>query len=438
MGIIKRPGNEYDFKENLLYPIKELYLTTDKGEKEIYRLVVNGSLFYAKCKINFKWNRPRLGDNKIHWADLQTLKLSDGVWHNSWTRDARDIKDFCIYGFYGDGFYLRNHNKYIKYEEEELSNILYGEAQWGDFEGWYTKKEGGEKIEKIRDIKSKTTLFDYKNKNTIPEITLYGHWKVHSFTIKVNIPEFYCKEKPSLKSKPTWQPSIKQMKKKFVFTVEENSRKEKFLVFHEVPVYTDIISFIEKRINRKSIKYVTWAKNILGNNAKLKQGPQKFLGWQVYDNDSSGFERSLWWNNDSDGDWTKPALKSYIVSAGNLGSGINTFYVYPCFQVLVIVLPAKTSSGKTIKGSGKFYTFTLPTANIWDEDTVVAVWKESITTYGGFIEKYLGFPHGYPDGYPKYHWKVTKREGIYSSYYNNDYYGYPYSSTIVIELKKDS
>ena len=451
---IKIAGDQY--KQNSEYYEQQIrHLIVDGVER--YRLVVGEGgtgttgLVYAKGKIHFNWNWPKLGDGETH----------PYIWKGRASVDTGAIS--TIYAFYKDGFYDTGHENWNKdtfyYYGKKLSEVVGGEGRDFDsywttgLKGWFTAPSGGKQIRSLNDVEEKTDLFNYKTKtDTIPEITLYAHWEVPKIKITVHNVKFYCKEKPKLSSKTSF--------------VYEGKRTTKSKSFYVLPC-SNIITEVNKRVSKP--RYVTWADHML-DNPKLRKGPQKFVGWYI-NNDFRGDtfrnlgDNETGWDHDND---------HLSIDVTTHGWHPNYFYkkdgnerfpdeptvenrkfdVYPCFEPLVIIrkTTSPTNKGKTI--GGKFYTIDL-LQEVYNSDNTIA--DEYVTLFDPSWPRELEgvnpnpFPHNgqtikeYDYYYEYVEWEPTYTEGyFYGTTYSSEYsdgtyrpgYRYYYGSTIVYTLKK--
>ena len=378
-----------------LVPIRRLMVQENGKNVEKYRVVCGGKLIYGKCKISFDLNWPILGDGKTH-------PYTEVNQQNSYYYIPKNV-----YAFYEDGFYQKRKRTnglddwFFKYADN-LMDIVKIEPWWAkEFQGWYTAKDGGTKITEI------SKLNDFFKKSDKSSIILYAHWVPITFTIHVHNVKFYYKPNKDIYSKTSF--------------VYNKQRTSKDVSFSNVLVYTDIISYVNKRITKP--KYVTWGNYYLDdtNNAnKLRAGPQKFLGWQIF-TDTSRFRRG-----EQNSDYVEGIYNSFTVVPGDVlfPSNIHTegplsfdnnvtFHVYPCFQVLVILDKAKLNNGRIV--GGKYFLLNLPR----HPEYITNHYVDKFTLSD--IRKRLKLSD---------HWRIIGDEGFYTQ--NNSYRGYSYSSTIVL------
>lgn len=421
---------------NNRYQQKEMR-TLIVNNAERFRLIVGNKLRYAKGKINFNLNWPILGDGKTHPIYVLDSRFPD-YYYSYDEYDGRIYTGNCIpkslYAFYEDGFYLKKKqnsstDEYFLYQKQNLLDLVKECPAWAkSFKGWFTAKEGGKKINTIKDINNSTDLFKYKKETSLPEITLYAQWELKKYTLNVCNIKFYCKENPAKSSWTQFEYNGKVYNGK---TAIEGAYEEKIPLI--VDAYTDIVSYLKKNI--KNPKYVTWAKNTLNNTksqTKLQKGPQKFLGWFISSR-SDEFRA-----NDNQGMYEE-IPSSFIIYPPH---DPLTYYIYPCFEVLVIIPQTKSpKTGKLMKE--RFYTF-----NLEDEKDPSGVWiVPTFPSGAAFVNHPLEacnvpFWHGYTtykkkDGYKvydsSYYWTYYRTEGYYR---NSERNGYFHSSTIILKMVK--
>lgn len=260
----------YDSNKNRV-PIRCLIV----NDTEKYRAVVGNRLIYAKGKINFDWNFPKDGSGEIV-SPFITNHIPKTVW-----------------GFYEDGFYIKNKNKNeysqwlktgqsLKTKTEEVwinkgyyisSRENYSLPYYLTFYGWATDKTNNRTkvVDSIEEIGRKTNLFKYSEDESLPEITLYGCWKVATYNLRIhNIRGLYGS-------------------KSFFTYYDEKDKKNKKtdsnITFRDILYGTDIFSYINKiiKVAPQYSALPDMDKTILfsekSDRQTLNKYPQKFLGW---------------------------------------------------------------------------------------------------------------------------------------------------------------
>lgn len=245
------------------------------NDTERYRLILNDyTLVYAKGWINFNINLP-----------------VDGSYRRIPYNYTYDTNQDGIYAFYNDGFYSQNNNSWSSKKDSLIkTNNLTSIA--ADFEGWYTEKDGGRQIDSIEDVFKYTTLFNYSENNSMPQITLYAKWKVHTYTVYIkNI----TREVEGRIGRST---------------IEYNGRRYSGdIPIRNILYNTDIISYLDSHTGSK--KFVSGARLDESEwQQDLREGLQGFLGWHTID--------------DAEGE----TLSSYRITQES--------YIYPQFQGLVV------------------------------------------------------------------------------------------------------
>ena len=296
---------------------------------EKYRLIINNQLIYAKGKINLVFYDDNEKDgNGVHLSEYQS------TW---WP--YRGVKYSDIYAFYQDGFYRSSDLK--KFDWNDLDALIpdfHLINKWpAKFKGWYTSKKGGLRINTIGDIFLYTNLFKYKEKNNLPEITLYAQWEWAFFTIRVH----------NIKRKQASSSCLYKGKTNTSYIIDT------FKVIYG----TDIIAYINERIT--NLKYVTWANNALdgtSNQQALRAGPQKFLGWlsvedpYIFHGSSLTLPDKMFAKEYA---FRKPD-GSFITDESEERDRICD--IYPVFEFLIIWKKVQTIKSKTILG-GYFKTY---------------------------------------------------------------------------------
>ena len=347
-------------------------------EKPVRRLMINGveryrlevrkrdfhkidsfssnELIYAKGKINLDWNWPKDGSGKIHGGGGAPLLVyvfykEEGFFYKDLWDDDKYLeyhwtpRGRSSYGSREKVKLLSQITEYYCVDERYFTLLNYSKKYLGfpegtEFKGWYTAKTGGKKIETVDDINRNTNLFKYKSKNILPEITLYGHWELPVYTLRIhNISKRGAKSSFECYDEKT---------KKWIRTTST-------FVFRKVLYGTNILSLINKWI--KNPKYVTWAYNALDGTSKqqaLRAGPQNFWGWcreknlrvmNVYDERTAVH---LLLKN-------KNQTKNDIDWVGGFWSDNdnNIIDIYPHFQPLVIYPKIELPNGEIYEG--KYY-----------------------------------------------------------------------------------
>ena len=282
----------------------------------------SNSLMYAKGKVNLDLNWPKDGRGEIQkgndWkfpSDIYVFYKEEGFFYKDWDGSYRRYS----FGFDYDPAY----NYRILEKLSELVTLYCAPYYSKDyyyylpagtkFKGWYTTKTGGKKIETIRDIANNTNLFDYKKTNVLPEITLYGHWELPTYTLKIcNI-------------------SRKNTKSSFEYYDEKTKkwiRTSGTVIFKKVLYNTNVHSFINKKI--RNPRYITWAYSALDGTSEqqeLRAGPQKFLGWTTKKKEMPGDHSATFYG------------VSFIWRDETL---------YPIFSNLIILKQSRLSEGSFI------------------------------------------------------------------------------------------
>lgn len=223
----------------------------DNADFEKYQLIIDNGysskLVYAKGWINFDKNLIKDGSNNL--IDYHNLQPD-------------------IYAFYDDGFYRYDANTEIWTSEgSNLSSFNNPTSTAAVFNGWYTEKNGGVKVNTIEDIWRRTDLFKHKSSLSIPTITLYAHWSIKTYTVYVkNITRTCFGNNYKTGRSSVWH---------------EGRRKTGQIVLRKIPYNTEIISYINSIISNPT--YITWAKDTLDkteHQQNLRSGKlQPFLGW---------------------------------------------------------------------------------------------------------------------------------------------------------------
>lgn len=221
--------------------------------EEKYRLEIMGEegsgLKYAKGWIDFDLNL--INDGSGNSIDYRSPYSSSDSWWSS------------IYAFFADGFYAYQNNSWIyKGLSLNFNNLISNAAT---FKGWYTQDKGGMKIENITDLHKYTKIFAKSSETSLPKVTLYAHWEIRTYKLRVyNITKHTADNKHSATSSFYYR----------------GFRTQRQYIEFTVPYNTNAITYINENID--SPKYITWAYDELDGTAlqqKLRQGPQKFLGW---------------------------------------------------------------------------------------------------------------------------------------------------------------
>lgn len=383
---------------------------------EKYRVMVNHQLIYAKGKINFDFNWIKDGSGKSlaeyftqwdFWVPSSIFVFYEEGFFKLY--DKENVFDNYHYGNHPNGLFY-------KYEFTELSDII---PYWFKnntivpvtFKGWYTDPIDDSSINKINtmhQIESRTDLFKYKEKDELPEITLYAHWEFTKYKIIVH----------NIKNKKGTSSFIHYNEK----TKKRERTSENVIDIFEVDYGTNIVSYINEKIT--SPKYITWAKDKLDNTNKkqeLRAGPQQFLGWT--DESKTNKHLLLWFSNQ----WIASGTEKII-------------NVYPCFEILAIWPEVVLKSGKKVGGTFKVYDNNVNDLNItkiifdsppvnnprggWGSFTDYDPKTNSNKIYAWVVDKG-------DSGYDEAKHKSTL---ISSTTSHNNVYPY-YSSTIVIKPK---
>lgn len=271
--------------------------------EEKYRLHVEGAgVKYAKGWVDFNYNL--IKDGSGNTIDYRSAS-SGTCWSN-------------MYAFLEDGFYSYGNNKWT-FQGSNLSSFNNLTSTAANFQGWFTAPKGGKQIKTIEDLKKYTNIFALSAKKTIPQVTLYAHWKIKTYTITVyNITRHTTDNSNGAFSS-------------FYFRGRRVSSR---YINLEVPYNTEAISYIYRVI--QSPRYITWAcRELDGTRLQqaLRQGPQKFLGWHT--SETGGGSQITY---------------SYYVT--------NNISFYPKFQCIVIWPPVRWSDG-ACTGSG-YRTYNPP------------------------------------------------------------------------------
>ena len=219
---------------------------------EKYRLVINNESkpLYSKGWINFDVNLPKDGSNTIITYNYVFSNDRDGV-----------------YAFH-DGFFRKDNERWY-HLENDLCKINKLSSVAAVFEGWYTERERGQKIESIEHIFKYTNLFKYSPNTSIPQITLYARWKVRTYTVNVeNITGKLIKGDSRGGTSRS--------------TIEYNGMmRSGTIVIRDVLYNTDIIPYLRSHTGRKKIipgitlDETEWQQSL--REGKL----QGFIGWHT-------------------------------------------------------------------------------------------------------------------------------------------------------------
>ena len=339
-----------------------------------YRLIVDGELVYAFGKINFDLNWPKDGTGKS-FGDYSFAKISpvekflkkkiyasysDGFYE--WTYDDEGVftADYVSSIYYY--WFSKTHDDLTDFiskdifrpsliEEDERTREKIFHWYWTNstyvwplkFRGWYTKKEGGSRIETIDHIAGRTDLFKFHEEEKMPEITLYAHWEVPTFTITVENIERSVGVKVKKNGEDTIE--IKKVHSSFLYKGKKRVKSVPF----QVPYGTEIISYIKKQ-GIDSPQYITWARGFLDSTKykeKLRAGPQKFLGWSIKGSENNEDENNYYLRTG----YTETYKKLYATKRITL---------VPQFESIAIWKKSSPTLGKKYKGKtygGKFETF---------------------------------------------------------------------------------
>ena len=274
------------FKHNYIKNIRRLMVEENGQWVEKYRLVIpvgrqREQLIYAKGKIKLNYN--------------DKYKDSNGVEHKITSFNENDE----IFAFYEDGFYKKdslglsredyfclnsswNNNNSLESMFSLLNvrgnrrhfteNKIYHDYGYERpilplskggivFIGWYTDPTGGKKIDSVQDLLRYTDLFGYKDNNSLPEITLYAHWKIPTFALRIN----NIRRKGINSSFQFYD--IKNKK----WTNIDSYAKLNGLIYG-----TNISLFLKNNVRK--VTYTSWAQEEIKGLSS-----QKFLGWGVMD-----------------------------------------------------------------------------------------------------------------------------------------------------------
>lgn len=330
-------------------------LMLDGNQK--YRLVISdqyrSTLVYAKGWIDFDPNP--IKDGSGNTIDYYGQLSNNEYWAS-------------LHAFYDDGFYAYNSSSstWLKIGSALTgTNTLFSTA--ANFNGWYTKSSGGDKIDSIEDVYRYTNLFNHKNSTSIPRITLYAHWTIKQMTVYVNNITRY-------NSSNEYETAISSFK--------YNGYRTMATVTLQVPYNTELISYLRKKIS--SPQYITWARYKLDGTSQqqaLRNGVQSFIGWYTSGNGNGTI-------------WT-----DYYVT--------NTVNIYPQFSALVIwpkvKFPTVTVGGITYWGgtsASGYCTFNVPASkgsaiHWWETERGNTATNEIPDPWGGYrVYDNCGFPLG--------------------------------------------
>jgi len=238
--------------DNLEKPIRQLIV--DDVEK--YRLVITDNkdeLIYAKGKVNLDINYTYKDSNQ----EERPIPGTEPKW-------MERVIPKVYFAFYNDGFYRKSNDYYYKYEDGLPDLQKYNDV--ASFLGWWTAKDGGKQIDEVNDLKD--ILFNYRQDDILPEITLYAHWAVPTYTITVhNISNTSTKKinKKAIKGQSSFK-YYDEKEKKYITTTKKS------VPFHKILYGTDFVKYLNKKITE--VKYSSWA----GRITNLRK-TQKFLGW---------------------------------------------------------------------------------------------------------------------------------------------------------------
>lgn len=363
-------------------------------QPEISRVVVNDELIYAKGKVNFDLNLPEDAAGNII----------------SWKRNGTNVHLTSVLAYYGEGFFENVYFPLTVYggttkspflgEELTFNNLTSEEAT---FDGWWTSKTGGTQITTVsgsrKSLIHDTDLFDEKDTAiSLPEVTLYAHWTLKSFTVTVH----------NISRTGGGQTS----KSSFIYN---GKRINKTSTRIEVPYNTEIISYVNERFTDP--KYVSWGAQYLSSTKKkqLNNGVQSFLGWTLADPGK--------WLPDKPGN---PDNTGEIKILDSLNITTEDVHLYPAFKTIAIWKKTKFS-GLTVGNKYKLYL---------DEN--------SFTTWDDVISEDNPWPDNPFETFTdkknrKFHvsWDI-----IYNPYRDTRKYDWkaldfiPYSSTIVCTLTR--
>lgn len=369
-----------DYSSKRMKTIRKLIVDENDQQVEKYRMVqgtnltskTSGQLIYAKGKINFNLNLPKNGSNEtiLRYVDWNVPKSVYAFYDDG-------FYSFGFYNYYyrNDHLYAKWINEYQKYEHDNLEFFItkdspistqsvsdtayYWNAEQFPFLGWYTEKgkqsngkPAGKKVTDINSVLKNTTLFDYKNDNKMPEITLYGHWDMPKYTLIIrNITRTYTNTK---KKKYTGYSSftvIEDGKKK---TKQGNAKKseDQYVIFRNILYGTKIKDFL----SIENLTYHSWCTSALDGTKeekKLRSNPQKFLGWS---NENKYYYNSR--DENSRDHFTSSIDNSRIedLLGWFTGDRYNTsLTLYPQFETMVVfkqhTFPKNKKGKKTV-----FYT----------------------------------------------------------------------------------
>ncbi len=330
--------------EHFQKPIRKLIV----NDSERFRLEIKGKLWYAKGKINLVLNNKFLDSNgEERFCISPTSPLI------KWMTPTN------LFCFYNDGFYLsqtKTQDRFSKYYTSlsDIVNHTLSLYKWSIepivFQGWYFLSSNGieYRIDSIEDVYKKTDLFKYKKDNSLPEITLYGKWKIPSFKLFVhNITRFGPDKKRGESS------FYNKQEKKTI----EKGKSSKF----DIICLTNLNTFVKNNISE--VKYITWAYDALdgcNKQQKLREGAQKFLGWAekeyVYDSNMNNY-RSYPYSGYTEG--LNPQF--YTLSGPvNWTSNDSTprIDIYPQFETIVIFKKANFNGYYLIDGPSQDHVLT--------------------------------------------------------------------------------
>ena len=446
------------------------------NDVEKYRLEIDNKLVYAKGKINFDWNPPKNGENIIY-----KIPSNDNLYTRWYDRN------YSYWAFYNDGFYRKlesiqkiqdksNSHKYTyryfytkldfknphtnwSYTEDLTGFSLRG---WGRgysgpgedqqatdlppgviFCGWlYIKKPENTlndwdikkyTINNIEDIAKKTNLFDYKENDDLPQITLYAYWKVREIDLIVaNIVD------------------VKNSKSSFEYKQGNEWIKTNGVKTFKIKDGTDMVKFLKN--NTRNLSYISWAAGNANTYLKEKEdrkalkASRNFRGWYL----NSFSDYSTWRNwkdrfhpvkyNNNFYNYSKSFICYWTTVHENYPWHTSVYIAVPIFETTIIYPATEYPNGKKFNGKIVFANETTvfktpngnelqyhPPAPKYHNTPGHHIWKNYYARYNKTVEKTTDGNKTY---YKFYYW-TRKRSDPSWEWLGNEtiimefkYYGY--------------